>query len=154
MSIWRSIQRKSRKCISQLEIRAAIFVDVSEWKHVLRTCFIHSAAKGTIFVDGSDRKMLSTWFNFSHVYKRSMDFDETCQESSSQRPVCVLVFGRIVQQSWPSWPLFGWDIFNFSSAFTEQIWWNLKGSKYIQRPLPSLCLSPTRQTLQPLNIIL
>ena len=50
-------------------------------------------------------------------------------------------FGPIGKTRWPSWPLIGWDIFDFSSETTEQNSTKLDRKARSQRPLPSLCFS-------------
>ena len=49
------------------------------------------------------------------------EFNETYQDARSQHPLPSLCFsGRSEKQRWPSWPLIGWDIFDFSSETVER----------------------------------
>ena len=55
------------------------------------------------------------------LWNRWTEFNETYQEARSQRPLPSLCFsGRSEKTRWPSWPLIGWDIFDFSSETTER----------------------------------
>ena len=63
--------------------------------------------------------------NFSHfrllLWNRWMEFNETCKEARSRRPLPSLCFFRPIGKTrWRPWPLIGWDIFDFSSETTEQ----------------------------------
>ena len=55
------------------------------------------------------------------LWNRRTEFNETWQETRSQRPLPSLCyFGPIGKTRWPPWPLIGWDIFDFSSETAEQ----------------------------------
>ena len=55
-------------------------------------------------------------------WNRWTEFNETCQEARSQRPLPSLCFsGRSDKQDGRPWPLIGWDIFDF---FSETAEWN------------------------------
>ena len=55
-----------------------------------------------------------------------------------------MFFGPIRKTTWPSWPLIGWDIFNFSSETTERNLTKLDREQH-QNPLPSLCFWDDRK---------
>ena len=67
----------------------------------------------------------SSVVNFPHfwllLWNPWTEFNKTWQEARSQRPLLSLCFsGRIWKTRWPSWPLIGWDIFDFSSETAER----------------------------------
>ena len=67
----------------------------------------------------------SSVVNFSHfqllLWNRWTEFNKTWQEARSQRPLPSLCFfGPIGKTRWPPWPLFGRDIFDFSSDTAER----------------------------------
>ena len=54
------------------------------------------------------------------LWNRWTEFNKIWQEAKSQPPLPNFVFfGPIGKTIWPSCPLIGWDIFNFSSETTE-----------------------------------
>ena len=55
------------------------------------------------------------------LWNRWTKFNKTWQEARSQCPLPSLCFfGPIGKTRWPSWPLIGWDIFDFSSETAER----------------------------------
>ena len=76
----------------------------------------------------ADRKnkmaaLASDWLRHFQLllWNRWTEFNETWQEARSQRPLPSLCFsGRSEKTRWPSWPLIGWDIFDFSSKTAER----------------------------------
>ena len=76
-----------------------------------------------VCVDRADRKnkmvaLASDWLRHFRLllWNRWMEFNETWQEARSQHLLPSLCFsGRSQKTRWPSWPLIGWDIYDFSS---------------------------------------
>ena len=58
------------------------------------------------------------------------EFNETWQETRSQRPLPSLCFLGRSKTRWPPWCLIDWDIFHFSSEAAERIQRNLTGSRF------------------------
>ena len=98
----------------------------------------------------ADRKnkmaaMASDWLRHFRplLWNRWTEFNETWQESRSQRPLPSLCFsGRSEKTRWLPWPLIGWDIFDFSSETAKRKVFNKTWQEArSQSPLPSLCFS-------------
>ena len=76
----------------------------------------------------ADRKnkmaaLASDWLRHFRLllWNRWTELNETWQEARSQNPLPRLCFsGRLEKTRLPSWPLIGWDIFNFSSETAER----------------------------------
>ena len=66
--------------------------------------------------------LASDWLrHFRLLWYRWTEFNDTWQEARSQHPLPSLCFsGRSQKTRWPSWPLIGWDIFDFSSEIAER----------------------------------
>ena len=76
------------------------------------------------------------------LWIRGTEFNETWQEARSQRPLPSLCFsGRSEKTRWPSLPLIGWDILDFSSEIAERNSTKTSQEARSQHPLPSLCNS-------------
>ena len=67
---------------------------------------------------------------------RWMEFYETWQEASTQRPLPSLCFRTDRKTKMAPWTLIGWFNFDFSSATAERNLMKVTGSKYAQGPLP------------------
>ena len=50
------------------------------------------------------------------LWNRWREFNETWQETRSQRPLPSLCVLSRSEKRWPPWPLIGWDIFDFSET--------------------------------------
>ena len=81
-----------------------------------------------VCVIGADRKNkmavpASDWLRHFRLllWNCWTEFNVTWQERRSQCPLPSLCFsGRSEKVRWPSWPLIGWDIFDFFSETAEQ----------------------------------
>ena len=81
-----------------------------------------------VYVFRADRKnkmatLASDWLRhfWLLLWNRWTEFNQTWQEPRSQRLLPSLCFsGPIGKTGWPSWPLIGWEIFDFSSKTAER----------------------------------
>ena len=65
--------------------------------------------------------LASDWLRHFQILSNSWtEFKESWQEARSQRPLPSLCFGPIGKTRWLLWPLFGWDIFDFSSETAKR----------------------------------
>ena len=111
----------------QLPVHSIWFESSSDWLHGIRvqSFLVHLSRrlKCTIMIM---RCPSSVVVNFSHfrllLWNRWTEFNETWQEARSSRPLPNLCFfGPIEKKTrWPSWPLIGWYIFDFSSETAER----------------------------------
>ena len=118
-----SFQRRSWKCLSQSEARAAILFFRSAQKHKLGCT---SSTKLVFFFWPIEKTKWPPWpligwdiFNFSsETAERNSKKLDRKQDLHVLYQVCV--FGPIGKTKWLPLPLIDWDIFNFSSENSER----------------------------------
>ena len=69
-----------------------------------------------------DGRLASDWLRHLRLLCRNRwtEFNETWQETRSQRPPPSLCFSGLSENKMAAWPLIGWDIFDFSSETAER----------------------------------
>ena len=84
---------------------------------IYRVCVFRADPKNKMAALASD------WLRHFRLllWNRWAEFNKTWQDARSQCPLPSLCFlGRSEKTTWPSWPLIGWDIFDFSSGMAER----------------------------------
>ena len=114
-------QRRSRKCLSQSEARAAILFFRSARKTqtsqrpLQSLCFSGWSEKQ----DGRPGLWLAETFSTSPLKQLNGIQPNFTGSKISMSSTKFVFFGLIGKTRWPPWPLIGWDIFDFSSETAE-----------------------------------